>query len=168
MDAQPMKSQYAELLNRLSDMQRAPYYRTACHTLVQAECAIVNLESKNANLVAELVALKHDNERLMQIASSEATAHDNVVAELAALRKQNSELALQVLADQGQAMGDYGAPASSLVMLITGMKLGPMKAMVEEHFGSSLVWLGGSAYPSNNVEVHITVAPAVEPAEVKK
>jgi hypothetical protein len=41
-----MKYKNADLLNRLSDMQRAPYYATACHTLVQAEQAIVNLETE--------------------------------------------------------------------------------------------------------------------------
>ena len=43
-----MKYKNADLLNRLSDMQRAPYYATACHTLVQAEQAIVNLETEIA------------------------------------------------------------------------------------------------------------------------
>ncbi len=38
-------------------------------------------------------------------------AAQGLVAEyVAALRKQNSELALQVLADEGQAMGEYDAP----------------------------------------------------------
>lgn len=35
-----------DLLNRLSEMQRAPYYATACQTLVQAEMAIVALEDE--------------------------------------------------------------------------------------------------------------------------
>ena len=39
---------YKDLLNRLSQMQRAPYYATACQTLVQAEMAIVALEDELA------------------------------------------------------------------------------------------------------------------------
>lgn len=43
-----------DILNRLSEMQKAPYYATACHTLVQAEMAIVALENEVAGLRANL------------------------------------------------------------------------------------------------------------------
>lgn len=41
-----IKSPRAALLNRLSEMQEAPYYATARDTLAQAERAIVQLESE--------------------------------------------------------------------------------------------------------------------------
>lgn len=53
-----MNYHYKDLLNRLADMQTAPYYATACHTLVQAEMAIVNLEAANKELTEKLVALE--------------------------------------------------------------------------------------------------------------
>ena len=39
--AEPFKFKNAALLNRLSEMAQVPYYATACHTLIQAEMAIV-------------------------------------------------------------------------------------------------------------------------------
>ena len=49
-----------ELLNRLAEMQKAPYYATACHTLVKAEMLIVQLEKE----LVEALAYKQDAERL--------------------------------------------------------------------------------------------------------
>jgi hypothetical protein len=46
----PIRSQHAELLNRLDQMQQAPYYATARSTLAQAEAVIVRLEQENAQL----------------------------------------------------------------------------------------------------------------------
>ena len=53
--AEPLK--YAALLNRLFEMTKAPYYATACDTLVLAEMAIVGLERENAALRAEFERL---------------------------------------------------------------------------------------------------------------
>jgi uncharacterized protein (UPF0210 family) len=52
-DMTDIKTNYADLLNRLSEMQRSPYYATACHTLVQAEMVIVNLEIELTKLQRE-------------------------------------------------------------------------------------------------------------------
>ena len=52
------KFKHADLLNRLHEMQRSPYYATACHTLIQAEMAIVGLEQDIAPLVAENAQLR--------------------------------------------------------------------------------------------------------------
>ena len=52
--AEPLKFKNAALLNRLSEMVKAPYYATACDTLVMAEMAIVGLERENAALRAEV------------------------------------------------------------------------------------------------------------------
>ncbi len=41
-----IKSPNAELLNRLDQMQQAPYYATARNTLAQAEAVIVRLEQE--------------------------------------------------------------------------------------------------------------------------
>ena len=41
-----VKSNYANLLNRLVEMQDAPYYATAKETLVLAEVAITSLEER--------------------------------------------------------------------------------------------------------------------------
>ena len=46
-----MKSKYAELLNRLDEMQGAPYYATARSTLSDAELTIVALEKALTDLV---------------------------------------------------------------------------------------------------------------------
>jgi hypothetical protein len=54
-DMTEFKSNYADLLNRLSEMQRSPYYAIACHTLVQAEMAIVNLEIELTKLQQEKI-----------------------------------------------------------------------------------------------------------------
>jgi len=55
--AEPFKFKNAALLNRLSEMAQVPYYATACHTLIQAEMAIVELERENATLRAEVERL---------------------------------------------------------------------------------------------------------------
>lgn len=55
--AEPLKFKNAALLNRLSEMAQVPYYATACHTLIQAEMAIVELERENATLRAEVERL---------------------------------------------------------------------------------------------------------------
>lgn len=49
-----MVYEHKDLLNRLSEMQRSPYYATACQTLVQAEMAIVNLEIERDELRQKL------------------------------------------------------------------------------------------------------------------
>lgn len=46
-----MKSAYAPLLNRLDEMQAAPYYATARQTLAEAEAVIVMLEGALQDLV---------------------------------------------------------------------------------------------------------------------
>ncbi len=51
------KFKHADLLNRLHEMQRSPYYATACHTLIRAEMAIVGLEQDIAPLVAKVERL---------------------------------------------------------------------------------------------------------------
>lgn len=51
------KSAHAELLNRLSEMQDAPYYATARATLAEAEATIVRLERDGFRAGMEL-ALK--------------------------------------------------------------------------------------------------------------
>ena len=55
--AEPFKFKNAALLNRLFEMTKAPYYATACDTLVLAEMAIVGLERENAALRAEFERL---------------------------------------------------------------------------------------------------------------
>ena len=55
--AEPLKFKNAALLNRLFEMTKAPYYATACDTLVLAEMAIVGLERENAALRAEFERL---------------------------------------------------------------------------------------------------------------
>ena len=55
--AEPFKFKNAALLYRLSKMAQVPYYATACHTLIQAEMAIVELERENATLRAEVERL---------------------------------------------------------------------------------------------------------------
>ena len=55
--AEPLKFKNAALLNRLFEMTKAPYYATACDTLVLAEMAIVGLERENAALRAEVERL---------------------------------------------------------------------------------------------------------------
>ena len=59
--------QHKDLLNRLSEMQRSPYYATACHDLVKAEMAIVSLEQERDELRAKLAELEADKARLNQI-----------------------------------------------------------------------------------------------------
>ena len=49
-----MKSNYALILNRLVQMQRAPYYATAREELALAEQTIVELETKNNAIEAKL------------------------------------------------------------------------------------------------------------------
>jgi hypothetical protein len=48
-----VKYRNTDLLNRLAEMQKAPYY-AACPTLLRAELAIVKLEQENAELLARL------------------------------------------------------------------------------------------------------------------
>ena len=54
-----IKSKYAALLNRLSDMQIGAYYATAKDALQQAEIAITSLERQ----LAEAQSYKADAER---------------------------------------------------------------------------------------------------------
>ncbi len=51
------KSGYATLLNRLSEMQEAPYYATAKQTLAAAEAVIFDLEQKCEHRQAQIDAL---------------------------------------------------------------------------------------------------------------
>jgi hypothetical protein len=53
----PQTSAYAELLNRLSEMQQAAYYSTARATLAQAEATILRLEQENVARAAVPEAL---------------------------------------------------------------------------------------------------------------
>ena len=58
--------QHKDLLNRLSEMQRVPYYAIACHDLVKAEMAIVSLEQERYDLraaLAERDAIAKDNDK---------------------------------------------------------------------------------------------------------
>ena len=72
------KFKHADLLNRLYEMQRSPYYATACHTLIQAEMAIVGLEQDIAPLVAEVERLKADLEQTrVQLACCGVAAMQN-------------------------------------------------------------------------------------------
>lgn len=72
------KFKHADLLNRLHEMQRSPYYATACHTLIQAEMAIVGLEQDIAPLVAEVERLKSDLEQTqVQLAGCGVAAMQN-------------------------------------------------------------------------------------------
>jgi hypothetical protein len=52
-----IKSNYALILNRLAQMQRAPYYATGREELALAEQTIVELETKCNSLQAKLDAL---------------------------------------------------------------------------------------------------------------
>lgn len=49
-DAPKIKSDYAPLLNRLDEMQQAPYYATARDTLAEAERVICHLERLAARI----------------------------------------------------------------------------------------------------------------------
>lgn len=54
MSETPIKSAHALILNRLSEMQRAPYYATARDELALAETTIVHLEQENARLKIQI------------------------------------------------------------------------------------------------------------------
>lgn len=45
--------EHKDILNRLHDMQQSPYYATACHDLIKAEMAIVQLSDERDALKAD-------------------------------------------------------------------------------------------------------------------
>ena len=59
-----IKTQHAELLNRLDQMQQSPYYATARSVLAQAESLIVEQEAELQRLRQECEGLRKDAERL--------------------------------------------------------------------------------------------------------
>lgn len=59
-----MKSDYADILNDLADMQDSPYYATAKTRLERAESTIVHLESELADYKAQAI---RQGERLLTL-----------------------------------------------------------------------------------------------------
>lgn len=55
---EPIKSAHALILNRLAEMQRAPYYTTARDALALAEKTILQLETEVSELKKEREAWK--------------------------------------------------------------------------------------------------------------
>ena len=60
MSEQPQKSQHAEILNALDEMQASVAYAARRHHLAQAEQCIVWQEQRIAQLEAEVVQLKEE------------------------------------------------------------------------------------------------------------
>jgi hypothetical protein len=56
---EPIKSSHALLLNRLAEMQRAPYYATARNELALAEQTILDLEGQNRALKTGGITKEH-------------------------------------------------------------------------------------------------------------
>ena len=71
--------EHKDLLNRLSDMQRSPYYALACQTLVQAEMVIVALEDERRKLKAaqSIQPLTDEQIRQMYIKNNWYEMHDS-------------------------------------------------------------------------------------------
>lgn len=75
-------SEYADLLNRLDEMQQAPYYASARKTLAEAEGLIVHLEGRKNELavcVAELLGcpeLNYDDPYELYTAAAVDKAHN--------------------------------------------------------------------------------------------
>jgi hypothetical protein len=74
-----MNFKHKDILNRLSDMQRLPYYAVACHDLVKAEMAIVQLETELAAAQAVLKQALEALEKLTQMRLT-MTETKNVIA----------------------------------------------------------------------------------------
>jgi hypothetical protein len=73
-----IKSPRAALLNRLSEMQEAPYYATARDTLGQAERAIVQLEAEVSRAASAAAhAFKLADEAMFELIESEGVPIDD-------------------------------------------------------------------------------------------
>jgi len=118
--ADALKYKHAELLNRLSDMQQAPYYATACHTLVQAEMAIVGLEDELRRLAARVTELEalEPTSRAGAVLGQMQAALEHARSEIERLKAAAQESALQALVDSGQYIEETGRLRQEIKRLI--------------------------------------------------
>jgi len=101
--AEPLKFKNAALLNRLFEMTKAPYYATACDTLVLAEMAIVGLERENAALRAEFERLAAQAEPAPAPVGEYPAKALEVVEPVACLVETERGVMVWPIADLGEA-----------------------------------------------------------------
>lgn len=101
-------SRYAETLNALYNMQNSPAYAVRKQVLVDAEAAIVSLESQLAEAQAELKQLRYFHDKAQVLIDNQMWEIDRMRPVVEAAMAKRATL-IGWVHDVGEAVRDYEA-----------------------------------------------------------